>query len=84
MKRGALIAVLLLAACGKQGKLAPVPPRPAPLQAAETVKPKTPDDMLKLPTQSAPARVDDPVHDAQKLPDDRFNLPPPGKPKDPR
>lgn len=84
MKHVALVVLLLLAACGKQGKLAPVPPRPAPLQAAETVKPKTPEDMLKLAPQAAPARVDDPVQDAQKRPDDHFNLPPPGKPKDPR
>ncbi len=77
MKRTALIALLLLAACGKQGKLTPVPPRPAPLQAAETVKPKTAEDMLQLPTQSAPARVDDPVRNAQPRADDRFNLPPP-------
>ncbi|WP_426167518.1 hypothetical protein [Sandarakinorhabdus sp. DWP1-3-1] len=78
MKRLALIALLLLlAACGKQGELTPVPPRPAPLQAAETVRPKTPADMLKLPTQSAPQRVDDPVRNADQRPDDRFNLPPP-------
>ncbi|PZN97127.1 MAG: hypothetical protein DCF31_01370 [Alphaproteobacteria bacterium] len=77
MKPLALLALLLLAACGKQGELTPVPPRPAPLQAAETVRPKTPEDMLKLPTQSAPQRVDDPVRNADQRPDDRFNLPPP-------
>ena len=77
MKHLGLAGLLLLAACGKQGDLTPVPPRPAPLQAAETVRPKTPEDMLRLPTQSAPARVDDPVRNAQQRPDDRFNLPPP-------
>ena len=76
MRRLAILA-LLLTACGKQGHLAPVPPRPAPLQAADAVKPKTPEAMLVLPTQSAPARVDDPVRNAEKRPDDRFNLPPP-------
>ncbi len=77
MKRVALIALLMFAACGKQGHLTPVPPRPAPLQAADAVKPKPPEAMLVLPSQSAPARVDDPVKNAEKRPDDRFNLPPP-------
>ena len=78
MRRSALRALLLLAACGKKGELTPVPPRPAPLQATDQVKPQTPEDMLKLPPQAAPARVDDPVEKSQDRKDDRFNLPPTG------
>ena len=79
MKQAAVLALLLLAAGGKQGKLTPVPPRPAPVQAADTLKAPTPEDMLRLPPQSAPNRVDDPVERSQERPDDRFNLPPPGR-----
>ena len=78
MKKPVLMALLLLAACGKQGDLAPVAPRPAPVQAAGSLRVPTPEDMLVLPQQSAPARVDDPVQKSQERPDDRFNLPPPG------
>ncbi len=76
MNRFALLVLLLLAACGKQGVLTPVPPRPAPVKAADVGKAPTADQMLQLPPQSAPARVDDPVQKSQERPDDRFNLPP--------
>lgn len=79
MKIPVLVLLLVLAACGKQGKLTPVPPRPAPVQAADEMRARTPEDMLKLPPQSAPTRVDDPVEKSQLRPDDRFNLPPPGR-----
>ncbi len=74
----ALLALLALAACGKIGKLTPVPPRPAPAMATGTTVAPTAEDMLKLPPQSAPNRVDDPIEKSQERPDDRFNLPPPG------
>ena len=35
-----------------------------------------PEDMLRLPPQSQPNRVDDPVEKSQERPDDPFNLPP--------
>ncbi len=78
MRRGLALALLLaLAACGKQGKLTPVPPHRAPLQPAGAMKPLTAEDMLKLPPQSAPNRVDDPIQRSQERPDDHFDLPPP-------
>lgn len=78
MKRAAgLAALLLLAACGKQGQLTPVPPRTAPVAPKGTLKPLTAEQLLELPPQSAPARVDDPVANSQARPADRFNLPPP-------
>ena len=77
MRRVALAALLLLAACGKQGQLTPVPPRVAPVASKGTLKPLTAEQLLELPPQSAPARVDDPVANSQARPADRFNLPPP-------
>jgi hypothetical protein len=78
MRRLALATLLLLAACGKEGLLAPAAgnnPPPKPAQAA--VAP-TPEQMLKLPPQSQPIRVDDPATKSEERPADRFNLPPPG------
>ena len=76
MRAYALIALLLLAACGKKGDLAPVPPRLPPVKASAATRPATPAEMLVLPPQSEPDRVDDPVQKSQERPDDRFNLPP--------
>ena len=74
----AVFALLALAACGKQGKLTPVPPRTLPVQGSATMVAPTPEEMLRLQPQAAPTRVDDPVERSQRRPDDPFNLPPPG------
>ena len=76
MKRAALLGLLLLAACGKQGQLAPVLPRTPPVAPMGASPPPTAEQMLVLPPQSAPTRVDDPVSSSQARPADRFNLPP--------
>ena len=76
MKRAAVLALLLLAACGKQGQLTPVPPRTPPVAPVGATRPPTPEQMLVLPPQSAPERVDDPVSSSQARPPDYFNLPP--------
>jgi predicted small lipoprotein YifL len=75
----ALAALLALAACGKQGKLTPVPPRTLPVQGSATMVAPTPEEMLRLQPQAAPTRVDDPVERSQRRPDDPFNLPPSGQ-----
>jgi hypothetical protein len=78
MRRLALVALLALAGCGKEGLLAPAAgqaPPPKPQQAATA---PTPEEMLKLPPQSQPKRVDDPATKSEERPADRFNLPPPG------
>ena len=75
MKRIVLVA-LLLAACGKQGQLTPVPPRTPPVAPEGALAPRTAEQMLELPPQAAPVRVDDPVSSSQARPADRFNLPP--------
>ena len=71
-----IVLLLALAACGKVGKLTPVAPNtPPPKPVAMSVAP-VPEDMLRLPPQSQPNRVDDPVEKSQERPDDKFNLPP--------
>ena len=78
MKLHALLLVALaLTACGKQGQLTPVPPRTPPVKPAASTAAPTPEEMLRLPPQSQPNRVDDPVARSQVRPDDPFNLPPP-------
>lgn len=74
--RLALLLLLALAACGKVGKLTPVAPQTAPPKPFAMSVAPTPEDMLRLPPQSQPYRVDDPVEKSQERPDDPFNLPP--------
>jgi len=76
--RPCLPVLLLLAACGKQGQLTPVPPRTMPPVPAAASMAPTPEDMLRLPPQSAPNRVDNQLERSTVRPDDRFNLPPTG------
>ena len=81
MKRAlvpAFLVALALSACGKQGHLAPVLPHQLPVKAAEARQAPSPEEMLTLPPQSMPDRVDDPVQKSEERPDDRFNLPPTG------
>jgi hypothetical protein len=73
-----LLSLLALAACAKVGKLEPVAPTPMPVKAEAAPRAPTPEQMLVLPPQSAPNRVDDPIENSQEQQDDRFNLPPPG------
>ena len=76
--RAVILVALALSACGKQGDLTPVPPRTPPAKPAAALTAPTPEEMLRLPPQSQPNRVDDPVSRSQVRPDDPFNLPPPG------
>jgi predicted small lipoprotein YifL len=76
MRYAPLLALLLLGACGLKGPLEPVPPAAMPVaQRGQTVAP-TPAQMLVVPVQAAPQRVDDPVKKSEERPDDRFNIPP--------
>jgi hypothetical protein len=72
-----IVPALLLAACGKQGPLGPVAPRPAPQKPATMARAPTPQQMLKLDTQALPARVDDANGPLPERGNDPFNLPPP-------
>ena len=71
-----LVLLLVLAGCGKVGNLTPVAPQTAPPGAIAMPIAPTPEEMLRLPPQSQPNRVDDPVTKSQERPDDPFNLPP--------
>ncbi|MGL4543227.1 MAG: hypothetical protein ACRCUI_12025 [Polymorphobacter sp.] len=73
----ALSAFALLGACGLKGPLAPVPPQTLPVAPRGLAQSPTPAEMLVLPPQASPQRVDDPVKKSEERPDDRFNLPPP-------
>jgi hypothetical protein len=74
----AILALLLVAACGKLGALQPVTPDKTPPRPLNALVPPTPEQQLVLPTQSAPDRVDDPIKKSRERTDDRFDLPPPG------
>jgi hypothetical protein len=78
VKKIVLLALLAVTACAKVGKLEPVAPAAMPVKAMDAPRAPTPEQMLVLPPQSAPQRVDDPIENSQERGDDRFNLPPPG------
>jgi hypothetical protein len=70
-----LLALLLVAACGRKNDLKPadgtLPPAPYGAAAVPTV-----EAMLDPPPQAAPERVDDPVKRSEERREDRFELPP--------
>jgi hypothetical protein len=66
-----------LAGCGAREGLKPAPGQalpPAPFGATAT---PTPDDLLKPPVQTRPARSDDLIESTDKRRSDKFDLPPP-------
>lgn len=78
MARGiAVAALVLLAACGKQGALEPLAGRAAPQRAETQIRAATPQEMLKLDPQAVPQRVDDNQGPLNERGNDPFNLPPP-------
>ena len=77
MNRSVAAALLLHAACGRQGALEPAPGAALPPKPVDTAVAPTPDEMLRVPAQAAPDRVDDPVRSSREREDDPFNLPPP-------
>lgn len=79
MKRVLLLLLLAVTACAKVGKLEAVAPTPMPVKAMDAARAPTPEEMLVLPPQAAPFRVNDPIENSQERQDDRFNLPPPGQ-----
>ncbi len=75
MRTAALVALVLLAACGRKADLQPadgtLPPAPYGAPAPATVT-----QMLEPPAQAAPERVDDPIKRSAERPEDPFDLPP--------
>ncbi len=74
MRVAALAAVLLIAACGKQGELMPKAP-PGVTPHVDPGQP-TPTQRLAPTAQEQPKRVDDPLSRSEERRDDRFSLPP--------
>jgi len=67
---------LLAGACGARAPLEPPPGQslpPAPLGQAER---PTAEQLLRLPTQARPERVDELLTESEEREDDRFDLPP--------
>jgi len=76
--RFAFLGVMaLVSACGAKRGLEPphgqLPPKPATANEAPNFQ-----QMMTLPPQAAPDRVNDPLTKSQDRPDDPFDLPPPG------
>lgn len=74
MTRAVVLALLLVAACGKQGELMPKAP-PGGTPHVDPSKP-TATQRLVIPTQAEPERVDDPLQRSEERRVDRFDLPP--------
>ena len=79
MRQLILALLLLVAGCGKIGKLQPVSADRAPPAPNFATVPPTSEQQLKRDPQAAPDRVDDPLRRSQDRHDDRFDLPPPGR-----
>ena len=77
MKRLALLGANARAGSGGRGPLEPKPPNTLPPPQFGQTEPQTPTQMLTLPPQAAPQRVDDPLKRSEERPPDKFNLPPP-------
>lgn len=77
--RTAMMALLALAACGRQAALTPRAGQSAvPVAAGETAA-RTPEAMLKPPPEAAPERVDDIIRRPEReRGDDPFDPAPPG------
>ncbi len=78
MMRGLPIiaAALALAACGQTAPLKPAPGQTMPIRPLMARATPTVDDLLELPPQAVPRRVDELLTKNQKRKADRFDLPP--------
>jgi hypothetical protein len=79
MRRLALIiALVLIAGCGKRTDLQPRTGASLPVKPASAQAQPNANELMKLPPQAKPNRVDDPLTKSVERPDDPFHLPPPG------
>lgn len=77
MKYALFCIAMLLAACGSRGTLQPRAGEAAPPAPRWASAPPTPEEMLTLPPQAQPNRVDDLIRrPEQERPADAFDLPP--------
>jgi hypothetical protein len=73
----AVVAIALLAGCGKVGPLKPAPGQSLPVKPLMARSTPTPEDLLTPPTYARPARVDELVKKSEPRRSDPFDLPPP-------
>lgn len=76
--RCALVALALLAGCGKKVALRPADGDMLPPKAATSALQPTPNDLLAPESQARPGRDNELVNRSLPLQPDRFDLPPPG------
>jgi len=80
MKRSRIVAVLaitLLAGCGKVGPLKPAAGQSLPVKPIMARSTPTPDQLLTTPTYARPERVDELMKKSEPRRPDPFDLPPP-------
>ena len=78
MKRLILaLPVIALAACGKIAPLQPPPGRPLPVRPLMANATPNAEQLLTLPPQAEPERIDELVRKSAPRKIDRFDLPPP-------
>lgn len=72
-----VLAALSLAGCGAREPLQPAAGRALPPASAQSTRALTPDELLAVPSEFRPLRVDEPLTRSQRREPDRFALPPP-------
>ena len=77
MKRIILAAGLLLAGCGAREELKPAQGASLPVPPYGAEATPTPEDLLKPPIQTRPARSDDLIESSDERRSDDYDLPPP-------
>ena len=70
------LLLIALAACGARRDLSPAEGNTLPPKPAQAVTAPTPEEMLEVPAQAEPDRVNDPLRRSQDRPEDPFDLPP--------
>jgi hypothetical protein len=71
-----LALALALGACGQTADLKPLPGQPVPVKPLMARTTPTVEDLLALPPQAVPRRVDELLTKNQPRKADRFDLPP--------
>jgi len=79
--RATAFAALALGACGKAEELRPAAGQALPVRPAAARTTPTPDQLLALPTQARPERIDEPLRRSEERQADPFDLPPAGTPQ---
>ncbi len=67
----------MLTGCGLREPLRPADGAALPAAPALAKRSLTPDELLAVPTEFRPLRVDEPLTRSERRPVDRFDLPPP-------